>query len=84
MNECSSQRVEEVERRKKKPSSPSRMVCPAVGEEERSSHWIRNTCFGGFVTVVSGGEHGRARAVARLEGISKYDREGKVLSAEAF
>ena len=73
--------MEEVER-KKKPSS-SRMVCPVVEGENKSSHWIRNTCFGGFVTVVSasdkggGGEHSRPRAVARLEGISKYDREGK-------
>ena len=60
------------------------MVCPIVsrGAAEEKSHWIRNTCFGGFVTVVSddgsgGGSHHRSRAVARLEGISKYDSEGE-------
>ena len=70
-----------VRRQKKK----SRMVCPIVsrGAAEEKSHWIRNTCFGGFVTVVSdngssgGGGHHRSRAVARLEGISKYDSEGE-------
>ena len=57
----------------------SRMVCPPVKEAEKS-YWIRNTCFGGFVTVMSesghSGHHHRSRAVARLEGISKYDSEG--------
>ena len=59
------------------------MVCPIVsrGAAEEKSHWIRNTCFGGFVTVVSdndsGSGHHRSRAVARLEGISKYDSEGE-------
>ena len=56
------------------------MVCPpaAVEAADEKSHWIRNTCFGGFVTVVSDGSgRHRSRAVARLEGISKYDTEGK-------
>ena len=56
------------------------MVCPIVrrgAEAEEKSHWIRNTCFGGFVTVVSDDTNHRSRAVARLEGISKYDSEGE-------
>ena len=63
------------------------MVCPPLVDAaaDEKSHWIRNTCFGGFVTVVSdssGSGSGsssrhRSRAVARLEGISKYDSEGE-------
>ena len=54
------------------------MVCPPIDAADEKSHWIRNTCFGGFVTVVSDSGHNhRSKAVARLEGISKYDSEGE-------
>ena len=64
--------------RRQQKRKKSRMVCPPIDAADEKSHWIRNTCFGGFVTVVSDSGHNHSsKAVARLEGISKYDSEGE-------
>lgn len=73
--------------RHQKKKGKSRMVCPpaAVEAADEKSHWIRNTCFGGFVTVVSDGSgRHRSRAVARLEGISKYDTEAAFVKETCY